>query len=1202
MTDQLFGKGLAVTIALLFVFLMLTPVIESISFQHNTLAPPRDPVPSKPSQYRETNSLIESPIPAVTTAEHSYVNHQSEIEAARGYFYAYCGYDPSGGGSGPITFDSPNNIELLAPGIFPNFCSGADIDAEENWYGCDYAGGLYLIDLETGLQTYISTTIGINGMTVDPTTGTWYVTSTNCLYTIDVYSGATTFLGPLDSSQGIIDISCNIHGQMYGFGYGYTEESILYRINKTTGQTTVVGNMGEYFYGASCCFDRNNDILYIAGYPQSSLYTCDTDTGLVTILGDFEGAAEIDGLAIPWSGNLYDHDIGVPAIIQPVSGDSRPITPVVKVKNNGMTNEINIPIQLEINKEQLNEYNQTLIIPSLDSGEIIELSFPEWIPSDLGVVENIDITYTAEATNLFVDNNTENDYVEKEFTLHYGYLHDVALTQIISPISGPAQTQIPEVTVENHGQNTETAYANMIIGKASYSPLMEEDFSSGVPPAGWGTNYPQNWYSSSTNYAGGVAPEAQFSWTPSSIGEHYLWTNNIDTTSYTTASLRFKEYVYDYNSDYSLKVVTSTDGGATWNDAYIRAGGPYGPATTEVTLTEANGIGSATFKLAWDLSGDSFNINYWYIDDVFLGTIEIEEEYNQTISLGIETGETIDVSFPEWTPLDLPLGTTMDYLIHASVSMNLSDESPLDNDLAEIITLSYIHDVGVLEITEPAYSPKQGYCWDNYPDDGSGIGISSQLDVDYPFNAQVADDFQFTSTSMDIVKVHWWGSFWNGVSYPNPTGFNIIFYLDSGSGTMPTGAGMDDPTSTALAVYHFPAVLGTMYGVNKYEYEVTLDTPFAAYFGQKYWITIQEVAPYATSGFWGWSTNGANPDQLSIPRQGFPVQNIPYWTTTSHGDMAFRFNGHVHSYHWPSGTYNVTGIVKNYGSFIENSFSVNTKITWLDYNQVIYDETVTVSENLFPNQTILTDFPDVTFNVPNDELFTYKLEMKTMLPGDDNLLNDNQLLFFSISGPGLPPETHCYLSGQMGQNNWFISNVTVTLSMADKPWPNHTYYKIDEGDWIEYTSPFSVSEDGPHTISYYSTYTDGYIEPEKHASFKIDQTAPSITMSAEKVGFRQWVFTATGSDETSGMAFVQCYIDDMWLGNITTPGPYQWNWKGKGNHTVIGIAYDIAGNSAENDVVFSFALSELFSQRSWAVSLLGKIIQRILSFFPIFQS
>ena len=78
--------------------------------------------------------------------------------------------------------------------------------------------------------------------------------------------------------------------------------------------------------------------------------------------------------------------------------------------------------------------------------------------------------------------------------------------------------------------------------------------------------------------------------------------------------------------------------------------------------------------------------------------------------------------------------------------------------------------------------------WDNYADDGTGNGLSSQKDVAYPFDSQVADDFQLSSTT-GISGVHWWGQFWNGVSgaYPNPVEFNVLFYADDGSGNQPTG-------------------------------------------------------------------------------------------------------------------------------------------------------------------------------------------------------------------------------------------------------------------------------------------------------------------------------------------------------------------------------------------------------------------------------
>jgi hypothetical protein len=319
----------------------------------------------------------------------------------------------------------------------------------------------------------------------------------------------------------------------------------------------------------------------------------------------------------------------------------------------------------------VNEYDQTYTIPVINPDQVMNLTFTTWTPADLGSVENTNINYNAEATNQMVpDNNTANDYKSKMFSLHFGYFHDVALTQITSPKSGLAQTQTPQVVLEDHGQNNENVNVNMVIGKAVYTTLLEEDFAGGVPPAGWGTNYPSNWISSNTNYAGGTAPEAQFYWSPSSVGEHLLYTMPIDTTGYTALLLKFKEYVNDYNSQYSLKIQTSTDGGATWSDAYVRAGGAYGPATTQVSLSAANGVGSDNFMIAWDMSGDSFNINYWYIDDVWLGLIDLVPEYDETVIVDINAGQTMNVTLPDWTPSDVPLANSIDYLVSASASIN----------------------------------------------------------------------------------------------------------------------------------------------------------------------------------------------------------------------------------------------------------------------------------------------------------------------------------------------------------------------------------------------------------------------------------------------------------------------------------------------------------------------------------------------------
>ena len=1171
MNKMIFVKAFSVAIIVLFVGTSLVPMIESSSIRQNRLMElQNDGLPAERSVHSDE---IRRRRPDGIAPKTKYHQQERQIDAPLtnlANYYAYNAYDPGGGTPpGPISFNEPGDITLLAPGVFPNFCAGSDnTGIYGDWYGCDYAGGLYLIDTFTGSQTYIANTISVNAMTYDVTTNTWYVSNSNGLYIMDVTNGQTTLIGSHEINNIVIGLACDSYGNMFAYDVLWTGESTLYSVNKDTGECTAIGSMGYGFiYAQGCDYNDENAAITIAGYfndgSPSALLTCDTDTGEATIIANFAGGMEVDGLVAP-SYCPPPHDIAIQKINAPSSGNAMNITPEVRVANYGAFVEDNVSINLCIGKEQINgtvedfeatngsyihfakltdswqwgvpnsgpgaaysgsnlwatvlegaypnnmwcglispdivvpsgamfkfwnwydfesgwdggnvkistdggttytiitpeggypgtlssnpymtgqpgytgqggaswnqamfdlstyegmtvkilfetasdssvtypgwyiddvgfsitsyidEYNQTVTIPIINPSECINVTFPEWTPADLGSVENLIITYKAEALNLHDDQNPYDDYKQKDFTLHYGYFHDVAVTEIISPKSGLAKTQTPEVMIENHGQNAENINVQMTIGKAIFTTLIEEVFAGGVPPAGWGTNYPSNWYSSSTNYAGGVAPEAEFSWTPSSVGEHLLWTSVIDTTGYTALGLKFKEYVNDYNSNYVLKVVTSTDGGASWQDAYTRTGGPYGPTTTEVALTAANGIGSATFQVAWDMSGDSFNINYWYIDDVWMGIIDIIQEYNATAAVDISPGEITNVTLPAWTPAEIPFSFTIDYLINASVSINVSDGDVTDNYLNKLITLSFEHDFGVIEITKP-------------------------------------------------------------------------------------------------------------------------------------------------------------------------------------GDI------------YQPGVYPVEGIIQNLGvTYSETDIPVNTIIT-NDTGVVVYNETEIIVSPLAPGATAIVIFPNI--NIPWEPASEgdYKLVMKTDLIGDDHPENDKKIHTWVIWSPDTtPPTTTATVSGTMGQNNWYVSDVQVTLTATDGKWPsgvNQTYYSVNDPDpvtWDIYVTPIVVDDHCFGGKVYF--YSDDRaippnVEEVKNVSFKIDQDPPEwteYTFLPQNIFKDIWLCRATVEDYCSGLKLIEFYVDDALVGSVDAPGPYEFEFNGKPTTNSYAIAYDAAGNSALGPIV-----------------------------------
>ena len=186
--------------------------------------------------------------------------------------------------------------------------------------------------------------------------------------------------------------------------------------------------------------------------------------------------------------------------------------------------------------------------------------------------------------------------------------------------------------------------------------------------------------------------------------------------------------------------------------------------------------------------------------------------------------------------------------------------------------------------------------WNNGGTFSGGGGYSSQWDQAYPFVSQVADDFILTD-SMNVTDVHWWGLFWNGPpDYVEPCDFYIYFYADDGTGNAPTGAGMPDPSPTALRTYFFSQVSGLPldpYGF--YEYNVNLSPPFTANANVRYWIAIQAV--FAFPPQFGWTNTSAT--QLHTAEQGFPLLGTAFWTTLSPAvDMAFYLTGEPASQYW----------------------------------------------------------------------------------------------------------------------------------------------------------------------------------------------------------------------------------------------------------------------------------------------------------------
>ena len=157
--------------------------------------------------------------------------------------------------------------------------------------------------------------------------------------------------------------------------------------------------------------------------------------------------------------------------------------------------------------------------------------------------------------------------------------------------------------------------------------------------------------------------------------------------------------------------------------------------------------------------------------------------------------------------------------------------------------------------------------WDNVPYGYTPeSSMSSQLDLVYPFDSQVADDFVLADGG-EITGVTFWGGFYNGSPVPIES-FNIIFYEDAGG--MPTG-GPEDPTGTGT-VFNVAAT-STPEGAD-FKYEADLGAGFSADAGSTYWVAIQAVMTFPPQ----WGISASNSIQGSELMFGFPLLGTPYWT------------------------------------------------------------------------------------------------------------------------------------------------------------------------------------------------------------------------------------------------------------------------------------------------------------------------------------
>ncbi|MFH1120165.1 MAG: T9SS type A sorting domain-containing protein [Bacteroidota bacterium] len=149
--------------------------------------------------------------------------------------------------------------------------------------------------------------------------------------------------------------------------------------------------------------------------------------------------------------------------------------------------------------------------------------------------------------------------------------------------------------------------------------VLNEDFSSGqVPPTGWTIDaHAGNWAARQSANAGGSAPEAGMSWSPEFNGATRLISPQIDLSGQTTVLLQFNHMIDHYSGNYQIGVATRKNSGA-WTNAWTRTiTTSIDAELVSVAISDVN-VNSSSFQFCIFFSGNSYNINDWYIDNIVL--------------------------------------------------------------------------------------------------------------------------------------------------------------------------------------------------------------------------------------------------------------------------------------------------------------------------------------------------------------------------------------------------------------------------------------------------------------------------------------------------------------------------------------------------------------------------------------------------------
>lgn len=152
-------------------------------------------------------------------------------------------------------------------------------------------------------------------------------------------------------------------------------------------------------------------------------------------------------------------------------------------------------------------------------------------------------------------------------------------------------------------------------------------------------------------------------------------------------------------------------------------------------------------------------------------------------------------------------------------------------------------------------------------------------------------------------------------------------------------------------------------------------------------------------------------------------------------------------------------------------------------------------------------------------------------------------------------------------SGWYVTNVTVFVNTSEATSGLATReYRLNDGNWTPYTSPFLISAQGTTTIHVRSTDNASNAEAPHNRTFQIDTAGPTVDVVLDgTLGTTPWYTSQVGVNVTASDATPGSGVASIQRDGVASPSAFVIATDGTTTH--VFHAVDVAGNVGPSKTV-----------------------------------